>query len=301
MDSKISIIIVAFNAAKTLETSIQSILQQSYSNKELIVIDGGSTDGTLEILEKINQKGFFWISEPDKGIYDAMNKGIKKATGEWIFFLGADDYFYDNLVLEAVFTIPDIENIDFIYGNIKSDSYTGFYDGEFNFEKLLKKNISHQSIFYRKNIFDKTGFYNLKYKTHSDWDFNLRCYENEVINTKYVDLTIAVFGKGGVSSTYDLAFLRESLFPRKIEFLKTNKLILKDIKNYDEWWRFIRNAGFRTQNDFFEAGYNQDIPDVILAMVKWQNKIPNSFLRMGIISKTIMFISYLFNYYKIRR
>lgn len=295
---KISAIIVVFNGAKTIEKAIKSVLGQTYKNLELLIIDGASTDGTLEILKDNKTENLSWISEPDKGIYDAMNKGIKKATGEWIFFLGADDYFHDNLVLESVFSKLGIENIDFIYGNIKSDSYKRLYDGEFNFEKLLKKNISHQSIFYRKNIFDKMGFYNLKYKTHADWDFNLRCYENEEINIKYVDVVIAEFGKGGVSSNYDLAFLRESLCPRKIEFLKSNKLILKDIKNYDEWWRFIRNAGFRTQNDFFEAGYKQDVPDVILAMVKWQNKIPESLLRMGIFSKAIMFVNYLFNYHK---
>jgi glycosyltransferase involved in cell wall biosynthesis len=300
MSPKVSIIVVVFNGAKTLAKTINSVLGQTYQNLELLIIDGGSTDGTLDILENNKSEKLFWTSEPDNGIYDAMNKGIQKATGDWIFFLGADDHFYNHQVLDTVFSKSNFENIDFVYGNVKSDSYKGIYDGEFNFEKILQKNISHQSIFHRRSLFDQVGFYNLKYKTHADWDFNLRCYENEHVSIKYTDVVIAEFGKGGVSSNYDLPFLKESLLPRKLEFLKSHTDSIIHLKNYDEWWRFIRNTRIRNQNDFHQSGYTSSVPAIILSMIKWQNELPQNLLKKGIFSKITMFANYIVNIRKIR-
>ena len=300
MYPKISIIIVVFNGAKTIEKTLESVLGQTWRNLELIVVDGASTDDTLKILKKIQNPVLSWTSEPDKGIYDAMNKGLQKATGDWIYFLGADDEFYDSKVLSSVFEEAHFENIDFIYGNVKSDAFKGIYDGEFDYNKLLIKNISHQAIFYHKNIFRKNGIFNLKYKSHADWDFNLRCFEIKDIRIKYVDRIIAQFGEGGVSSNYDLPFLRESLMPRKLKLLQTEKNSLHNLKNYDEWWRFIRNAKLKSEDDFIKSGYILTIPGVILSMVNKQNKLSQSMLRKGVISKSFMFISYFFSYHKIR-
>ena len=300
MYPKISIIIVVFNGAKTIEKTLESVLGQTWRNLELIVVDGGSADETLEILKKIQNPVLSWTSEPDKGIYDAMNKGLQKATGDWIYFLGADDEFYDRKVLSSVFEEAHFENIDFIYGNVKSDAFKGIYDGVFNYNKLLIKNISHQAIFYHKNIFRKNGNFNLKYKSHADWDFNLRCFEIKDIRIKYVDRIIAQFGEGGVSSNYDLPFLRESLMPRKLKLLQTEKNSLHNLKNYDEWWRFIRNAKLKSEGDFIKSGYILPIPGVILSMVNRQNKLSPSMLRKGVVSKSFMFISYLFGHHNIR-
>ncbi|MEO6819826.1 MAG: glycosyltransferase family 2 protein [Ginsengibacter sp.] len=297
---KISVITVVYNGAKTIQRSIESVLGQTFTNLELLIIDGGSTDGTIDILKEINSDKVRWTSENDKGIYDAMNKGIQKASGEWIFFLGDDDHLYDSHVLESIFSNPGFENTDLIYGNIKSDAFKGLYDGEFNYEKLLNKNISHQSIFYHKNVFVKTGFYNLNFKTHADWDFNLRCFENKEIQIKYANVIVAEFGMGGVSSNYDLPFLRESLLPRKLAFLKLNMDSLTNIKQYDEWWRFLRNSGVRNINDFKNSGYDLPVPAVILSMVKWQNKLPETFLRKGLFSKITMFANYIVNINKVR-
>ncbi len=294
MFPKISVITVVFNAAKTLGATIDSVFAQTNKNYEFIIIDGGSTDGTLDILKRKKAENIFWISEADKGIYDAMNKGIKKATGEWIIFLGADDTFYDQNILENIFSSSGYENIDFIYGNVKSEAYKDLYDGEFNYEKLLRKNISHQSIFYNKNVFDKTGTYNLKFKTHADWDFNLRCFENMELKIKYIDSIIAKFGKGGLSSQHDVAFLRESLFPRKLKFLKENPFYLKNIQHYDEYWRLIRNTGIKCESDLKKYSKNVSLPAAVLSMVKWQNKIPGSLLKKGIFSKLYMFVNYIF-------
>ena len=300
MSPKISIIIVVFNAVKTLETTIDSVLAQTNKNHELIIVDGGSTDGTLDILKNKNAQNISWTSEPDKGIYDAMNKGIKKAAGEWIIFLGADDQCYDEQVLQSVFSKSNYENVDFIYGNVKSEAYKGLYDGEFNYEKLLRKNIPHQSIFYRKKIFDKIGTYNLRYKTHADWDFNLRCFENKELKIKYVDTVIAEFGKGGLSSQHDVPFLRESLLPRKINFLGENFSYLKNIQHYDEYWRVIRNAVIKSETDLKKYAKNVYLPVPVLSMIKWQHKIPGILLRKGMFSKLIMFANYLFNLNKLR-
>lgn len=299
MHPKISIIIVAFNAAKSLERSINSVLKQTYQNTELIVIDGGSADGTREILNRIVSPKFFWISESDEGIYDAMNKGIRISSGEWLYFLGADDKLYGNKILEDIFKESDLHDAELLYGNVKRGTHSKPYDGEFDYETLLKKNISHQAVFYKKDIFLRSGSYNLRYRTHADWDVNLRCFENQTVKTKYVDKIIACFATGGASVNYDIPFLRECLMPRKIDFLKANPHILKNLKNYDEWWRFIRNSGLRNENDFQESGYKTKVPAVILSMVKWQNKLPELFLRNGVFSKISMFTNYLFCYRKI--
>ena len=95
----ISIITVSYNAVKTIEDTINSVLNQTYPNIEYIIIDGGSTDGTLDVIKKYQDKITYWVSEPDKGIYDAMNKGALKATGVWLHFMNAGDTFYDEQVL----------------------------------------------------------------------------------------------------------------------------------------------------------------------------------------------------------
>lgn len=298
MDPKISIIVVVYNAGKTIETAVNSVFAQTYSQKELILIDGGSTDGTLEILRKINHPDYSLCSEADEGIYDAMNKGIKKASGDWIYFLGADDSFHSDVVLERIFKDTDLNHFDLLYGNVKRSDSNKLYDGRFDFEKLLKKNISHQAIFYHKVIFEQIGYFNIKYKTHADWDFNLRCFEKG-LKIRYLDQTIADFNAGGVSSDYDIPFLRESLLFRKIKFLETNTDYLRNLKNYDEYWRFLRNAAIRKVSDFRKEGYNFPVPDVILSIVRWQSQVPVSLLKKGIFSKAFMFLNYLFNSHKI--
>ena len=114
----ISIITISYNAVKDIENTILSVLNQTYPNIEYIIIDGGSTDGTLDIIKKYQDKITYWVSEPDKGIYDAMNKGTLKATGEWLNFMNAGDTFYNEQVLENVFRDNNWENTDVIYGDV---------------------------------------------------------------------------------------------------------------------------------------------------------------------------------------
>jgi glycosyltransferase involved in cell wall biosynthesis len=299
MYPKISVIIAVYNGAKVIEKSVGSFLNQNYGNKELVIVDGGSTDGTVSIIKQFDNPSILWKSEPDKGVYDAMNKGIERATGEWIYFLGADDEFYNREVLASLFGGGNFEGIDFLYGNVKREGFKKVYDGEFDYRKLLIKNISHQAIFYRKNIFQQLGNYNVNFKTHADWDFNLRCFEKKEISIKYRPEVIARFGQGGLSSSYDLPFFRNSLLPRKLSFLENESDRLFNLKSYDEWWRFIRNSQLRSERDVINAGYHYPLPGVILSMVITQSKLPESLLKKGLFSKLFMFINYLSGNHKL--
>lgn len=199
----LSIIIPSFNCSLTISATIESIINQSYKNYELIIIDGLSTDSTLDILKKYasDHSNIKWKSEKDNGIYDAMNKGIKMASGEWIYFLGSDDSFYNNHILSDVNAFLTVPNVDIIYGNVNSTVYGEKYDGEFDKAKIATKNIAHQAIFYKRTIFKKLGLYDTKYKMLADWDFNLRWMIKNNIRRKHIDLVIANYAPGGKSET----------------------------------------------------------------------------------------------------
>jgi glycosyltransferase involved in cell wall biosynthesis len=199
----ISIIIPSYNAALTIEKSILSVLNQNFKIYEVIIVDGSSTDNTTEIVKRHAEGNnrIVLISEADSGVYDAMNKGIKLSKGDWVYFLGADDYLFDKDVLAKVFAfIQGHPGADFIYGSVTSSYLGEKYDGPFDQMKLTRKSICHQSIFYKKTVFDLLGEYKLKYKVNSDWEFNLRCFFHPKIKILYIDLIIAYFSGGGLSN-----------------------------------------------------------------------------------------------------
>ncbi len=169
-----------------------------------MIIDGVSIDDTLNIAESHNDSRIKIYSEPDYGIYDAMNKGIGLAKGNWLLFLGSDDSFYDETVLEDVYNFLQATHEKVIYGNVLLSGDTGWgkanqiYDGKFDVNRLLKNNIAHQSIFYNREVFEKCGVYNLKYNICADYDFNLRAAA--LFNLKYIDRIVARFNAGGAST-----------------------------------------------------------------------------------------------------
>jgi glycosyltransferase involved in cell wall biosynthesis len=181
MSKKVSIITVTYNAADTLGATIQSVLDQTYTNIEFIIIDGNSSDGTVEIIKGFNSRLAFWSSEKDRGIYDAMNKGIAAATGDWIYFLGADDVLINNTVLAEIQESLNSEEVDFLYGNVKLKSNNVTMGGSRSYRELIGRNISHQAIFYKTDIIKQKGFYNLKYKILADYDLNLRIFADSTI------------------------------------------------------------------------------------------------------------------------
>jgi glycosyltransferase involved in cell wall biosynthesis len=214
----ISVITPTFNSGAKIAATVASVLSQRKGLYEFLVIDGGSTDGTLAHL-RAQGSALRWLSEPDEGIYDAMNKGIRLTSGKFIYFLGAGDRLLPG-VLETV--AAEIRKLPcqwkaarptLLYGNVDWSSYSRPYDGRFNRFKLLRRNICHQAIFYQRSVFERLGFYNTKYRLLADWEFNIRCFNDRGIRKRYIPLRIADFGAGGKSGTTpDLAFQAD--FPR---------------------------------------------------------------------------------------
>lgn len=200
----ITVVTVVFNGEKTLEQTIQSVVNQTYGNVEYIIIDGVSTDGTLDIIKKYEDRIDFWQSEPDKGIYDAMNKGIELTRGDFLIFLGADDLLFSpNLMKDFSNQKPDT-NFNY-YGDVYLNEHRFIYDYKFSKMKLCCRNICHQSIFYCKNIYQNIKF-DTKYKIYADWAYNIESWN---IGFKYIPLTISIFSELGSSQKGDSAFVKD--------------------------------------------------------------------------------------------
>jgi glycosyltransferase involved in cell wall biosynthesis len=206
MNPKFTVIIATYNAGATLRTAIDSILSQTFTAYEIQVVDGQSEDDTVSILQQYasSDERIKWTSEKDDGIYDALNKGIKRSTGEWLYFLGSDDSLYDNGVLETIAnTAAQNADAEMIYGNVLLSDFIGFdhhskvFAGEFHSNRVLQMNMCHQAVFYRRSLFEKFGLYNTRYKLLADWDFNLRCYNR--IKSIYTGGIVANFTAGGAS------------------------------------------------------------------------------------------------------
>lgn len=195
----ISIVVPILNHSSSLSTCLGGLnkLKVDAGNSiEVIVVDGGSTDGSLQVLDRFSSAIDLQISEPDRGIYDAMNKGIANSTGGWIYFLGADD----EIIISAQKLISLLTNSDTsYYGDVILASNGARFGGKFSKLRLLRQNIPHQAIFYSRRIFDK-GVYNLKSRILADWELNISTFSK--FNYCYVPEVIAVFNNaGGVSST----------------------------------------------------------------------------------------------------
>ncbi len=216
-----TIIIPTYNSSKTISTAIASIVSQTFKDFEILIIDGFSTDNTIEIVNSYveSQKNIRLLSEKDDGIYDAMNKGISKAKGDWLYFLGSDDELFSNDVLKNLHQSIDKKTDKVVYGNIKIINDTGWgndgeiYAGEFNIEKLFIKNIPHQAIFYHKDVFNYFGYYNIVYKTCADYDYNLKIASK--LKLKYIDIIVANFIGGG-ASTNNRDYLFEEDYSKNI-------------------------------------------------------------------------------------
>ncbi|RYE14479.1 MAG: glycosyltransferase [Rickettsiales bacterium] len=210
----ISIIIVVYNAGTVLEETLLSVLNQNCNNVELILIDGNSTDNTISIIKKYEAKIAYWISEPDQGVYDAMNKGAKIASGKFIYFLGAGDKLL-NVIDELVKFLVNDKVI--YYGNVYRSDLKKYYDGRFSQFKLSVKNICHQAIFYPAEVFKKYN-YNITYKMQSDHDLNMRINGDKNFMYQYIPITISSYQGGGISdNTLDHKFHSD-----KLKIIKSN-------------------------------------------------------------------------------
>lgn len=228
---RISIITVCYNSAKTLEKTICSVHNQQYQDKEYIIIDGNSTDGTKDIIDKYKAYLAYWCSEPDKGLYDAMNKGIQHATGDVIAFLNSDDW-YENDVLSRVNRYFEDMDIDMLSGDINyviNDTIVHSPKNNSLPEDIRIKIIyPHQAMFVKSKIFNEIGKFDLKYRIASDYDWILRAYMRGAKIKKVNDI-FTNCREGGIGGANACACLLEQ---KKIAILNLN--IQNDKASLDE-------------------------------------------------------------------
>jgi putative colanic acid biosynthesis glycosyltransferase len=208
-DPLITVITVTYNAAPTLEATIESVLSQDRTLFEYWIIDGGSTDGTVDIIRRYDQALTGWISEPDSGIYEAMNKGVDRSKGQWLYFLGADDFLCMNSLSKAKPYLT--EDYVCVYGDItfKNGRVVNSF---FSLRTLLQNTIHHQATFYRKTL-----FFDFRYDTKllilSDYELNIKIYKLKLRSQK-MPVVIANCGMDGASSNLALS-LKETNYIRK--------------------------------------------------------------------------------------
>lgn len=209
---RISIIVPTFNAASLIGRCLDNLVRQSRLPDEVLVLDGGSTDGTGEVVQARASAlpSLRWLSGPDRGIYDAMNKGVALATGDWVFFLGADDQLHDAEVLQRIAAHLD-DGSDFVHGDVVRVSKQRIEGGPFDHDRLCIQNICHQAIFYRRRLLERVGPYNLDYHIYADWDLNLRCFAAGC-RPRHVPIVVSLYDGGGFSATRtDHRFLADKL------------------------------------------------------------------------------------------
>ena len=223
-----SLITVVFNGAATLEHTIRSFLEQTYSNVELIIIDGGSTDGTLDILREYDDHIDYWVSEKDAGIYDAMNKGIALSSGDIIGFINADDFYVSSDVLANVVKVFANESVDICYGDL-------CYVKQFDTMKVVRYWRSsefrpnsfemgwcppHPTFFVRREIYERYGMFDLSFKIAADVELMMRFLEVHRVCAKYIPVVLVKMRMGGATN--------RSLS----NILKQNKEILRALKSH---------------------------------------------------------------------
>jgi len=229
-----SIIIPTYNSVGTIKNCIKTLQQQTFTDFEILVMDGSSTDDTRVIVEGINDDRIYFFSEQDQGVYDAMNKGIQIADAKWLFFLGSDDLLYNEDVLADMSKILNKTSAKFVYGNVKIVGDTSWakngevYKGETSIADLLTSNICHQCIFYSKEIFEHK-LYNIQYKVLADHDFNIYCASRYQMH--YVPIIVSFFNAGGISSRLKDIGFEQDKWSNTVVYFK-NKLLDKSLYKY---------------------------------------------------------------------
>jgi glycosyltransferase involved in cell wall biosynthesis len=250
---KISIITINYNNKTGLDKTIQSVVNQSYSNIEYIVIDGNSTDGSRDVLALYRDQISRAVSEPDLGIYNAMNKGIKAASGDYLLFLNSGDNLIDHLVIEKAVSYGMKE--DLVYGDIvyvNGEERTDWVAANvLTFQTFYENTIPHPATFIRRNLFDLVGLYNEEYKIVSDWEFFLLATCRYNCSYKHINLMITQFYLDGISgdpNNYQKLLAEREIilkkhFPYFIEDYEVHKRIkeqLRKVRKYVKLKRFIK-------------------------------------------------------------
>ncbi|MCF7560322.1 glycosyltransferase [Sabulilitoribacter multivorans] len=202
MKHKISIITVNYNNLEGLKKTIESVKSQTYQSFEYIVIDGCSNDGSSEFLEKNKELFDYWISEPDNGVYQAMNKGLKKATGEYLLFLNSGDHFISNKVLEENYR--ELIDASIIYFNLQvvenEKTFIKEYPSTLSFSYFVSDTLPHPATFIKKEVFSNTHLYREDFKIVSDWKFFMDAICKYNVTYKHINKPLSTFYIGGMSS-----------------------------------------------------------------------------------------------------
>lgn len=234
---KLSIITINYNNKTGVKATIQSVKDQSFTDYEWIVIDGGSTDGSKDLIESHSPLFSYWVSEPDKGIYHAMNKGITHAKGEWVLFLNSGDRLFDDKVLETVFA--NEYSADVVYGNRAIEKNGGYevnkYPDMVSLSFFNRYSLCHQATIYRRSLFED-ALYDETYSIAGDWAYFL----DLLFKGKrflHIDTTVALYDTTGISSQYSKKQLLE------IDRVRSEKIpphIKPDVERLEQW-RFIEH------------------------------------------------------------
>ena len=205
---KLSIITVVYNNKFTIKDAISSVFEQTYEEIEYIIIDGGSKDGTKEILYEEHQKYTILVSESDNGIYDAMNKGIRLASGEIIGILNSDDIYASNFILSNISNILIYNDVDALYGDVTyfngfdPENYSRYFSSACFTPSRLKWGLmpAHTSLFFKSSVFEKYGYYKIDYKIAADFEFICRVFKNKNFKYLYFNKVLIRMKFGGLST-----------------------------------------------------------------------------------------------------
>jgi glycosyltransferase involved in cell wall biosynthesis len=211
--TKLSIITINYNNLGGLKKTVESVVNQTWQEFEYVVIDGGSTDGSKAFIESQSDKIDYWISKPDKGIYNAMNKGILEASGEYLLFLNSGDHFFNNEVLENC--IQKINSFDLIFSDLQMINTTGtkiaLYRENLRFSDLYFGSLPHPATFIKKTLFEVVGLFDENLKIVSDWKFFILALFKYHCTYAKIDTIVATFYSDGISSTNDYSLERSKV------------------------------------------------------------------------------------------
>lgn len=236
----ISIITATYNSAETINDTIKSVLCQTNKDFEYIIVDGGSTDETIDIVKSYESEfsgKLKWVSEKDKGIYDAMNKGIKMASGDIIGILNSDDYYTSDDILQTIADAFKCQNVDAIYGDIHfikdgvPDKCVRYYSSRLFSPFWLRFGFmpAHPSFYCKREVFDKSGLYRLDYKIGSDYEMMVRLFRKHKISSRYVPKDFVTMRTGGASNSNlqsRLTLIKEDVKACRDNGIYTNELFI---------------------------------------------------------------------------
>lgn len=261
--TKITLITVNLNNCKGLETTIKSVISQTYKNTEYIIIDGASIDGSVNMIKNYEKSINYWVSESDYGIYFAMNKAIKKATGDYLLFINSGDYLIDSGIIEKC--VIELENKDFVYGDLyvtdRLKTHLIRHPNNLTFKDFYNKSIPHSGgTFIKKKIFDKYGFYDEELKIVSDWKFFITTIVLNNCSKKHLPFPISYFSLDGISTKETNLMHNErktvlnKYFPELV--LKDYELDASNIKDYNKDEVYFRISKYKLSSFFLSLIYH---------------------------------------------